>query len=838
MFEQLFQFFLKNFLTIFFLECIAGVIETISYWLIAYAQLSTNDIEEWNDEPNTFFSKEDVDMQFFTVRNSTIYLLLDINETLGLKALPKILSAISKRMAECANLQSQKSPKSILQAFSLREAILLVFGHLAELLNHKNAEKMFSVADLLKNILSNELSSLLSNQNQQIAVPSWLQGRAIWVSSKFVDFLVAEAEKLLSFQEQPNAVDHPNGKLMFSFLDVIISLILGKKTADKNNDQCLKLFATSTFAQIILKLKEKEKNNSKFKQYLTTKTPFFTKDVLNGVMQTFTIMLHTNITSEETVQVPLEALTDLISFEPSLAHLPNSINYGALMQGLQTYANDPFHSEDFIELFKMLLKDPISNPQVVQVLIPQISKFFQSKSISQQFDLFKTLFELVSVIIKQTSIFLAKDKNLANQSMVFLLRHIFIPLYNLMMDNDDDIVLQIGCECLRGFLYFADPQIFSQQNPQAYGFPNSPLSYVIKVLEKFLTNLPSNVKENSLASLPGVVFGLSKNYLQILGVPAMQEIWKATLQLLDMTEHIPLATSIIILFVQLLHLNYQPVMQFLCTTDITIAILEKAAGSKTVSYKTGTKKGCEILFQKWCDAQPTYYGAYSFKVTVLGMLKLINSVETLNNVPITTENIVIQQQQTQAKYATRSKSSKKKLAVPASIMYFLLLLESLFRLEEDKKNKVSTAVGKTPKDWAKFLMAPETKGSPNPKSLNENDDNDEEDEDYSPSKNGNKNDIDDEDDEQDEYYEDEGLDDEYGTGLRRDDLDPQNEDEDETEDFFAKFNPCYEIKDVEPILLEGLNEICMKYPQLVQASQQFMTEDHKKALTLLSGLKK
>eukprot|EP01119_Soliformovum_irregulare_P000725 TRINITY_DN10535_c1_g1_i3.p1 TRINITY_DN10535_c1_g1~~TRINITY_DN10535_c1_g1_i3.p1 ORF type:complete len:751 (-),score=247.92 TRINITY_DN10535_c1_g1_i3:105-2102(-) len=170
-FEQLVEFLLE------FVRCIVekpslaslvkGHVSQMIYFCIKYMQMTNDDEEMWESDPNEFVAGEDDEFRY-SVRQSSLDLIEMMTSVKDVKM--DVLVQVINQCFEESNQARQKGAKNW---WKIREATVWVIGTMCEQLVE---DSTFNVAAFINTILREDVTTQ--------GIP-FLKGRALWCASKF-----------------------------------------------------------------------------------------------------------------------------------------------------------------------------------------------------------------------------------------------------------------------------------------------------------------------------------------------------------------------------------------------------------------------------------------------------------------------------------------------------------------------------------------------------------------------------------------------------------------------------------------------------------------------------
>jgi len=135
-----------------FAPLLATNLPSLCYELIGYLQLTNEEMDLMEDDPNQFVADEDVDIGVYNVRYAGMEVLQELASKFKLDAVKAFVTAFQQRMTESHQLMSQKQE----HWWKLREACILAIGSVTAYLL-KN--QVLDLKGLLATFLTSDLSA-------------------------------------------------------------------------------------------------------------------------------------------------------------------------------------------------------------------------------------------------------------------------------------------------------------------------------------------------------------------------------------------------------------------------------------------------------------------------------------------------------------------------------------------------------------------------------------------------------------------------------------------------------------------------------------------------------
>eukprot|EP00124_Ichthyophonus_hoferi_P002966 Ihof_evm7s229 gene=Ihof_evmTU7s229 len=154
---------------------------TLLYHVIAYMQVTQNQLEGWEDDANKFVHDEDDEGLSYSVRISAVDLLQVLGDTLGTTVLEATYQAARTHLEQGMAARANGDPNW----WKISEASLVALGHMSDLVEDDSQGEL---STLLRTVYSQHLTNCNS---------PFLQGRALWLASRYAK--LAEASVILEY---------------------------------------------------------------------------------------------------------------------------------------------------------------------------------------------------------------------------------------------------------------------------------------------------------------------------------------------------------------------------------------------------------------------------------------------------------------------------------------------------------------------------------------------------------------------------------------------------------------------------------------------------------------
>uniref|UniRef100_A0A1A9UF49 Importin N-terminal domain-containing protein n=1 Tax=Glossina austeni TaxID=7395 RepID=A0A1A9UF49_GLOAU len=588
-----------------FIQCVIGagkfratiknVLTDLIYIVIVYIQVPEEQIEDWQEDPEKFVDDEDDGGMELTVRVSGQDVLVALYEEVGNELLPSLQEALSRHM----NVAEAEKAAGNEFWWKIQEACMVAVHAYNELVLHSHDQ-----FDLLNYL------TVVRNCLNYHDCPH-LVGRALWTLSTY------SSSKLFNPQ----------------MLDEILMVTLQSLQADKSI-----ILKISAIRAIYSFVKTHEKPNDEKRILVQNKLSGFLEGILDLVPGCKSSVLG----------MLLEALTTIITFDPSFAVTAQNKLIPLALAVFLKYPEDPF----ILEIVQELIKALCQNPHCLQPL--------QDKFIS-------TIVSILSLQDEQAS---TAKQDIALDVLTTIVKYSQAPLSAALIENafpamihcvlrsDDHAVMVAGGECLRAYIFVSPEQIYAYKNGEG-------LNYTMQ-----LTTLLLNPMNNELTAgqIGRLVITIITKMGNMLG-ENVDLLLKAVISKMQLVECLKVIMSLVVVFAHLFLTQTEAVLNFL----------------STVPGPTG-EPAMQFVFNNWLSKQTSFFGAYERKVTTMALCKLFEYGVTTQDSRLTSINVkdlVINETANQTtRVKTRSQTNHQWVSMPALVKMFKLLINELSHLKE------------------------------------------------------------------------------------------------------------------------------------------------------------
>lgn len=489
---------------------LAGLSDFV-YVMIAYMQITANQMDVWQDDPNKYVADEDDDSLSYNVRNAASDLLTELEAVLGRKAVVAALDASQKR------LKAETSSN-----WRLHEAALLVVGSLAGptlAALSKNAAEVTQLLDL--GAFLQTLFQVMNAPNQEI----YLRARALWCASRLAKGM--------------------NQEMLTVFLQVAISGL------EQNQVLPVRMYACRAIGAII-------KQDAAKNQVQEASAVIIDR------------LIHlAQLATEETLHIVLETLVVVLQDAESLTLETANAVVNCFLHHWSQNLNDPLISEFIDGAFGALLE--LDNLEIVAKLHEQVLPVLRTMLLQSRLDLdaagngvntagsaitiLKTL--LRHSFVSSTTSSHGGEDAVTRQMGAQVIQLVFEPLIEILHAVEDEKVLNSGAECLKWLVMFAVEPL------AAYTCANSSGSGVDATMTIAAKLLSPTVHDSCAICVGGLITQLLLKLGSALPPATIQSILTAVSARLATAELPSLVQSLCMVFARLVHTHGAEILNVL-----------------------------------------------------------------------------------------------------------------------------------------------------------------------------------------------------------------------------------------------------------------------------------
>ncbi|XP_065721362.2 importin-9 [Drosophila suzukii] len=379
---------------------IKNVLADLIYITIVYIQLSEEQLEDWQDDPEKFVDDEDDGGVELTVRMCGRDVLLAINDEFGANAIQPLQEALGRHFSVAEAEKAANNPnwwkiqEACMDAVHAFRDIILEGDSTFDLLNYLN---------IVRNLLVHQESPPLV-------------GRALWTLSTY------------------SKSDLYNPQMLAEILDVTLCSLSPEKS------HILRISAVRTLNGF---LQANETIEGEKRTLLVSKLPGFLEGIMAlvpGCKATVLALL-------------MEALTIMVKFDAEFAFASQAKITPLAIAVFLKYTEDPFVLETVQDLIKALCQRKECLGPLQEKFIPTIVSILglTGAASTEKQDI---ALDVLNTIVRYT------EPPLSNS----LLETAFPAIINCVMHTDDHAVMVAGGECLRSFINVSPEQICSYKN--------------------------------------------------------------------------------------------------------------------------------------------------------------------------------------------------------------------------------------------------------------------------------------------------------------------------------------------------------------------------------------
>ncbi|KAH8310718.1 hypothetical protein KR044_002749 [Drosophila immigrans] len=385
---------------------IKNVLADLIYITIVYIQLSEEQLEDWQEDPEKFVDDEDDGGVELTVRMCGRDVLLAINDEFGVKAIQPLQEALGRHFSVAEAEKAANNPNW----WKIHEACMdAVHGFRDIILEGDSKFDLLNYLTIVRNLLVHQESP-------------HLVGHALWTLSTY------------------SKTDLYNPQMLAEILDVTLCSLSPEKS------HILRISAVRSLNGF---LSANENADGERRTLLVSKLPGFLDGILAlvpGCKATVLALL-------------MEALTMMVKFDADFAYAAQPKITPLTIAAFLKYAEDPYVLENVQDLIKALSQQKQCLGPLQEKFIPTIVSILalQSEQCSEKQDI---ALDVLNTIVRNS------EAPLPNA----LIETAFPAVVNCVMHTDDHTVMVAGGECLRSFINVSPEQIFSYKNGEGVNY--------------------------------------------------------------------------------------------------------------------------------------------------------------------------------------------------------------------------------------------------------------------------------------------------------------------------------------------------------------------------------
>ncbi|XP_017062198.1 importin-9 [Drosophila ficusphila] len=379
---------------------IKNVLADLIYITIVYIQLSEEQLEDWQDDPEKFVDDEEDNGVELTVRMCGRDVLLAINDEFGAKAIQPLQEALGRHFSVAEAEKAANNPNW----WKIQEACMdAVHSFRDIILEGDSSFDLLNYLTLVRNLLVHQESPPLV-------------GRALWTLSTY------------------SKSDLYNPQMLAEILDVTLCSL----SPDKSH--ILRISAVRTLNGF---LQANETIEGEKRTLLVSKLPGF----LDGIMALVPGC------KAGVLALLMEALTIMVKFDAEFAYAGQAKITPLAIAVFLKYTEDPFVLETVQDLIKALCQQKECLGPLQEKFIPTIVSILglTGTASTEKQDI---ALDVLNAIVRYTEAPLSTS----------LLETAFPAVINCVLHTDDHAVMVAGGECLRSFINVSPEQICSYKN--------------------------------------------------------------------------------------------------------------------------------------------------------------------------------------------------------------------------------------------------------------------------------------------------------------------------------------------------------------------------------------
>ncbi|KAH8246838.1 hypothetical protein KR032_001862 [Drosophila birchii] len=379
---------------------IKNVLADLIYITIVYIQLSEEQLEDWEDDPEKFVDDEDDGGVELTVRMCGRDVLLAINDEFRAKAIQPLQEALGRHFSVAEAEKAANNPNW----WKIQEACMdAVHGFRDIILEGNSKFDLLNYLTIVRNLLVHQESP-------------HLVGRALWTLSTY------------------SKSDLYNPQMLVEILDVTLCSLSPEKS------HILRISAVRALHGF---LQANETSEGEKRTLLVSKLPGF----LDGIMALVPGCKAT------VLALLMEALTIMVKFDAEFAFAGQGKITPLAIAVFLKYAEDPYVLENVQDLIRALCQRKECLGSLQEKFIPTIVSILAltGEATTEKQDI---ALDVLNTIVRYT------EPPLSNT----LLETAFPAMINCILHTDDHAVMVAGGECLRSFINVSPEQICSYKN--------------------------------------------------------------------------------------------------------------------------------------------------------------------------------------------------------------------------------------------------------------------------------------------------------------------------------------------------------------------------------------
>ncbi|XP_055384402.1 importin-9 [Condylostylus longicornis] len=400
-----------------FIQCVIGggkfrpiiknVLTDLMYIMVVYIQVSEEQIEMWEDDPEKFVEDEDDAGVDLTIRLSGQDVLTALNDEFGAKVLPSLSEALVRHM----NVAEAEKGSGNQHWWKIHEASMVAVHTFKDLiLENETHFNLLNYLTVVRNLLNFQSSP-------------YLIGRCLWTLSAY------SQSSLYNVQ----------------LLDEILDVTLASLSRDR--PIVLKICAVRAIHGFVDNI---DKNEEEGRALILSKLLGFVDgilDLITGCKSSVLALL-------------LEALTTIISFDNNFAASVHSKIIPLTIAIFLKYPEDPFILEIVQDMLKALSQNPLCLQPLQEKIIPTLVSILNLQGEMTNTSKQDIALDVLTTIVKYSQPPLSDN----------LIENAFPAVVQCVLRSDDHSVMVSGGECLRAYIAVSPEQVCSYKNGEGLNY--------------------------------------------------------------------------------------------------------------------------------------------------------------------------------------------------------------------------------------------------------------------------------------------------------------------------------------------------------------------------------
>ncbi|KAH8394106.1 hypothetical protein KR215_006821, partial [Drosophila sulfurigaster] len=495
---------------------IKNVLADLIYITIVYIQLSQEQLEDWEKDPEKFVDDEDDGGVELTVRMCGRDVLLAINDEFGVKAIQPLQEALGRHFSVAEAEKAANNPNW----WKIHEACMnAVHGFRDIILEGDSKFDLLNYLTIVRNLLVHQESP-------------HLVGHALWTLSTY------------------SKTDLYNPQILSEILDVTLCSLSPEKS------HILRIRAVKSLNGF---LSANENAEGERRTLLVSKLPGF----LDGIMALV------QGRKASVLALLMEALTMMVKFDADFAYAAQPKITPLTIAAFLKSAEDPYVLKNVQDLIKALSQQKQCLGPLQEKFIPTIVSILalQSEQCSEKQDI---ALDVLNTIVRNSEAPLSNaliETDIALDVLNTIVRNSEAPLSNALietafpavvncvMHTDDHTVMVAGGECLRSLINVSPEQIFSYKNGEG-------VNYVMQVARVLLN--PMNTEMTAGGQIRRLGITIITKMGNMLG-QTVDMLLKVVISKMQNLECLEVIMNLVVISAHLFLTQMDAVLNFLST---------------------------------------------------------------------------------------------------------------------------------------------------------------------------------------------------------------------------------------------------------------------------------